>query len=510
MLLVILSSTILYININPNIPQFDFKNPYLKKINSELLPQFVSRLSIESIINNSRFSSWKVSWPALMARPILGYGPENFAIGFDKFYDPTLSGINIIDANLNSWWDRAHNFIFDIANTAGIPALIIFLSLFVVLFWKLQKAKKEKPENKIILHGIQTTFIVYLVSNFFSFDTFPSYLFLFFTIGYSMFLLKNDSLKELPAEQKRNYQKPAGGKKVIIITTAVILLIFIWFYNIKPLTINAPVNIASYFADTKQCNEAFAQMEKILPSHSFIDSYIRMEYVSFIKKCANYSAENDLVYAKKGVELLKEAVKIQPTYTRYWLFLGSFTNILIAKEQDVNQKQNLINEANMYFEKTSQLAPKHQELYIEWAKTNMLAGNYQGMKAKSEKCIELNSDFGDCYWMLWISDLYLKDYKNAEKDLKIVLEKGYDTNSRFSLNQIANVYAQLEDYENLALTYEKLIILFPDTAEYRASLAFTYAQMGRYQNARDQAVIFLKMRPEAKNEVDAFLKTLPY
>jgi tetratricopeptide (TPR) repeat protein len=140
----------------------------------------------------------------------------------------------------------------------------------------------------------------------------------------------------------------------------------------------------------------------------------------------------------------------------------------------------------------------------------MIVKNYQGIKEKSEKCIELNPNFGDCYWMLWLSDLYLKDYKNAEKDLNMALEKGFEINSMFALNQLANVYAQLKDYQNLSLTYEKLIRQFPNAAEYHASLAFTYAQMGRYEDARKQALLFLEMMPEAESEVDAFLKTLPY
>jgi tetratricopeptide (TPR) repeat protein len=317
-------------------------------------------------------------------------------------------------------------------------------------------------------------------------------------------------LEESPVKQKKNFEKTASWKKIIIITTAIILTIFIWFYNIKPLIINAPINIAEYFTGVKQCNEAFNQMEKILPSHSFLDSYVRMEYVGFIKKCASYTTENDLIYAKKGVELLKEAVKIQPAYTRYWIFLGSFTNVLIDKEQNSEQKQKLVEEANYYFEKTSQLSPNRQEIYIEWAKTDMIVKNYQGIKEKSEKCIELNPNFGDCYWMLWLSDLYLKDYKNAEKDLNMALEKGFEINSMFALNQLANVYAQLKDYQNLSLTYEKLIRQFPNAAEYHASLAFTYAQMGRYEDARKQALLFLEMMPEAESEVDAFLKTLPY
>ena len=88
-------------------------------------------------IDQSRISAWKVSLNAIKDRPVLGYGPENFSIGFDRFYDPALPQIQNDPYLYSSWWDRAHNFIFDIGVSAGVPALIIYLLLFGVLFWQL-------------------------------------------------------------------------------------------------------------------------------------------------------------------------------------------------------------------------------------------------------------------------------------------------------------------------------------------------------------------------------------
>jgi len=48
---------------------------------------------------------------------------SSISIAFDKYYDPSL--FKITSSNNLVWWDRAHNFIFDIGVTAGIPALMI-------------------------------------------------------------------------------------------------------------------------------------------------------------------------------------------------------------------------------------------------------------------------------------------------------------------------------------------------------------------------------------------------
>jgi len=122
-----------YINTTP--PESQFAKIIEK---NQRAKQLISRLSFRLAMADPRFSVWKISWEAIKERPILGYGPENFNIGFDKFYDSSLS---YIGHEWGGWYDRAHNFIFDIAATAGIPALMIYLALFATLFWRLQKLK---------------------------------------------------------------------------------------------------------------------------------------------------------------------------------------------------------------------------------------------------------------------------------------------------------------------------------------------------------------------------------
>jgi outer membrane protein assembly factor BamD (BamD/ComL family) len=49
----------------------------------------------------------------------------------------------------------------------------------------------------------------------------------------------------------------------------------------------------------------------------------------------------------------------------------------------------------------------------------------------------------------------------------------------------------------------------PSIPQFHSSLAFAYAKMGESVKARYEAEMFLRLMPEAKDEVDAFLKTRP-
>lgn len=235
-----------------------------------------------------------------------------------------------------------------------------------------------------------------------------------------------------------------------------------------------------------------------------------MEYVNDIRTCDGYYPENDLAYAKKGVELLNEGLKIQPLYTRYWIYLGSFTTIIANNEQNSTIKENLIKQAYSYFDKAEALSPSHTEIFIERARTDMVAGDYQKMKRDAEVCINIKPNLGDCYWTRALAETYLKENDAANGDIKITENYGFDNSSTFALYQLINIYSQSERYKELASVYEELIIKNPNIAQYHSSLAFAYSKLGEFKKAREQALIFLKLMPKAKDEVDAFLKTLPY
>lgn len=492
---------IYYINTHTTLPPILQENKILQAIRP--------RISITLFLEDPRFSAWQVVTKEIKERPIWGFGPENLAIGFDKYYDPSLP---FISKEWGGWWDRAHNIILDTAATSGIPAAIIYLALFIVLFWQLQKSKQSQQqlskisdinESPITYHGIQATLIAYFTANFFSFDGFSSYLLFFLIIGYSLHLTR------LANNEMRNNPRPIKRANIIMGILFILLVFFLWKYNFIPLQINAQIIRADNFADDKKCDQAFLAADRVLSKHSFLDAYMAIHYVETIQKCAKESPSKDLEYAKNGVELMKKAIKIRPLYSRLWIFLGSFTTVQANIEQDSIKKSTLIKEANTYFERANQLAPSHQEILVEQAKTDMIAGNYQAMKEKAEKCISLDSSLVECYWTKALSEIYLKDANQAKEDMQIAYDKRFDTTSVLSLHQLVGAYSSTENYQELSLVYLKLISLKPSVPEYHSSLAFTYAKMGEYKKARQEALIFLKLMPEAKEEVEAFLMTMP-
>ncbi len=486
---------IVYANTAPKYPTFVRSNHFATLV--------LSRLSLKSFLQDPRFAAWHIELGIAEAKPLLGFGPENFSVGFDKYYDPS---IRYLGGDID-WWDRAHNIVMQTISDAGVIGLIAYLGLLITIFWQLEKKYRDNDNNQnhIVPRAIQATLLAYFIANLFSFDGFSSYLLFFLLIGYAMFLIYDNQIKEPKSQFQKNM--PLTFAAVAILFCA--LVIFLWQYNLVPLQINAQINNAQNLANVGQCDQALSMMNNILKEHSFLDSYARLEYVEVTKTCAQFYPQNTLEYFQQGLPLINQAVKIQPLYTRYWIYLANTNDTLAAAEQNPANKQNFLNQASYDLAQASQLAPKHPEILVEQAHRQMVLANYPAMEQYAHQCIALDNNLPDCYWQLALSQIYLKDTSDAKANMELANSKGYSTQSLVSLNQLSDAYQSIPDFTDLASVYQQLISQNPNVAQYYSSLAFFYKELGQYSLARQEALKVLQLSPQSKPNVDAFLETLP-
>lgn len=505
-ILAIIFVIVLYANIHPELPKF---------LQNRVTQEAVRQLSIKQALSNERFSAWKIMINEIKDRPILGWGPENLAVGFDKNYDSNITP--------SPWWDRAHNIFLDAGVQAGILGLIAQIALFAVLLWQLQKAKRNE-ENSLICHGLQTAIIGYLVAGFFSLNTLSIDIILFLIIGYSLYLSRENKIEIENDTKKYEAQKGAWWKSLTIFLLFCFLIIFLWQYNFIPLQINAELNYAEDLANHKNCTASLALMDEALLKHSFLDSYARTQYIEREKTCSEFYPQNALAYTTRALEILKEAVKINPLYTRYWIDLGELTTTMVDQENDIVKKDALVKEVRYYFDKALQLAPKHQEIFTDMVELEIVLGDYKSAKDYSRKCMSINPNIGDCYFYMAISEIYARDIEDGKINLQKAENLGVDLGSSKKLLLLSNAYGSIPDYQDMATVVERLIaaharevndaleknlkigLIF---AQYHSTLAFLYAKMGQYDKARQEALTVLKLSPESEQNVNEFLKTLP-
>src|SRR3989338_8208212 len=467
--------------------------PQIAQQNS-LLAVAANRLSISSIATDlagNRFAAWQITLKAIQERPILGWGLENFYVGFEKYYDPALSNIQGL------WWDRPHNIFLDIFATSGIFALIFYIAFWALLLWGLQKYKKQQGDsnNAYVAHGIQAMFIGYFTALFFNFDSFATYITAFFFAGYSLYLLSEQEEKTaiLPPKTALFQSKP------VIISFLAILTVFVWFWHIKPFYINGKISHIALLSNSQKCARALALADgENWQKAGILKSYAALKYSDLVKKCAQDEAGAE--YSKKALDLLRVGAVHQPEFTRTWLFMGSFTNVLAAAEKNPAEQEKILKEARGYFEKALTLSPKRAEIMVEQQKNYLLAKDYAAMQKLGENCIATDPKQYGCYWYLGIAQIFLGDQVNGKKNIKL-------TGRIVSYLQLGVAYMSQKNYADAADAYYELLKQFPDNASYHATLAFLYKQNGNYKEAAREAVAVFKLQPE-NEETMKFIKSL--
>jgi len=495
--MLLILSLVAYVNITPKFPVFIENN--------EKLSYFIhNRLSFKTVAKDlagTRLSAWKITTNAIKEKPILGWGPENFHIGFEKYFDPTLP-----PSLQRLWWDRPHNVFLETAVNYGIIALILYITFWIVLLWQLQKIKRAEKdadyrvENTLRAHGVQATFIGYLIVLFFNFDSFSTYLISFFFIGYAFYLISSKTEKIII----RPFVKSVPFKKIFIVIFLVIISLFFWFWNIKPLYFNEKMVFTKNLSESKQCKKAFQSANNTDWSKSgIIRPYTALDYSDVVRSCTFAEPDKEVEYSKKAISLLKTASQLQTKYSRTWFFMGAFTNVLAAREGNKDNKNKILAEARNHLNKAIELSPKRQEFFLEMEKNYLLAEDYKTMEKMAKDCIKIDSNRGECYWYLGIAQIFMGDQQNGKKNIEFS-KKNYGDPSYL---QLGIAYISQKNYIEAAKAYEILASIYPKNASYHATLALLHKETGNFERARGEAVRVFELQPENQETVP-FIKLL--
>lgn len=154
----------------------------------------------------TRFVMWDTAVQGWKERPLLGWGPENFLMLFDKHYEIRYYNP---ENGFGAWFDRAHSTIFDYLAQIGILGLLSYLAIFVCLgLLLLQKRWREAAKSdsrRMVIQGLFLGILVtYLVQGTVLFDVFALYLPLFTLFAFAAHYF------HLTAPSEKKPQQPAS------------------------------------------------------------------------------------------------------------------------------------------------------------------------------------------------------------------------------------------------------------------------------------------------------------
>ena len=168
-----------------------------------------------------RIWTWESAMAGTLERPLLGWGLENFAEPFDKYYNPKHFGIE-------SFFDRTHNVFLEYTISGGILLLLSWLMMFWFYYWELFKRKKTLWWSILLV-----TPIAYFIQGFFLFDVLAIYLILFVFL----LLFISEKYDSAVVDGKENKLKDSVSLSVGVIAF-IVLFTSLYFASYLPLRKN--------------------------------------------------------------------------------------------------------------------------------------------------------------------------------------------------------------------------------------------------------------------------------
>ncbi len=160
-------------------------------------------VSISDQTAQTRFWTWGSAIKGFEERPLLGWGPENFSVVFDKYFDPRHY---VPGQNSETWFDRAHSVFFDYLAETGIVGFLAFLGIYLTFFVEFVKRRKDivahhHPYGYVLTAGLLAIPVAYLGQGIALFDVLPIYLnvFLFLAFATHLFLEIPNSKHQIPS-----------------------------------------------------------------------------------------------------------------------------------------------------------------------------------------------------------------------------------------------------------------------------------------------------------------------
>ena len=365
---------------------------------------FLKNLTAQKATFQTRLISWEAAAKDFHNHPWLGVGFGNYSVIFDRYFQAKFYDYSRGD----TYFDRAHNNLIDIASTSGIIGLLAYLSIFAaVIIYLLQLIKKDRHNfEPIILIGL---FTAYFIQNLAVFDSLVTYIGLMISLAYIYYLINPEIEKET--------EKPVAEFTVLTIGF-ILVLILTNYFNIRPWqTFQGVINGYSALArgevtyGLELYKEAFQNNTPLDRDGktALINSVISNPQMIFKLPPDEGKAAMDYI-----ISLAKENLENDSQNSLMQLQLSQVNSLAFSlKINDQNALDTYYNDALTAINASLGASPERIPVYFMKANILMAKGNYDEAISVINQSIEFNPEFPDTYCQLYRVYQLKNDLKNA-------------------------------------------------------------------------------------------------
>ncbi len=461
---------------------------------SPVLSRF-SSISMSDLGTQSRFVVWKISWEGFKEKPIFGWGPENYNLVFNKYYEPVLWA-------QEPWFDRAHNVFFDKLTTSGILGLLAYLGLFgAPLFYILLRRKKYgfSVYDSGILTGM---FAAYFFHNIFVFDNIVSSIVFCSFLAYIHFrtidsgqFLRDEKIFSSPDD----YKKPA---LVSFITIAGVFVIY--SANVSGILsansllsgiMHKEVGFNNPEVAEQEFKASLDYFKKSIAYDSFGTPEAREHLANFSSRLFDFTQASDEIKMKvfdAASSEMKKQIEESPDDIRYLLFGSSLYN-----------EAKMYDEAIVLLKKAVELSPRKQQIYFELATSYINKKDYENCVPILKTAFDLDPAYDEAR-VIYAMALIMSGRESEGENL---LKEKYGTEILVD-ERLIRAYIERGDYHKVAAILEKLVEQSPDNAQYQLRLGASYLQIGQREKAIAQIQKVIELEPNFKEQGEYYINEI--
>lgn len=454
---------------------------------------FLRNLTAQKVTFQTRLISWKGAAADFKNHPAFGTGFGNYAVIFDKHFDSKFLSYT----RTETYFDRAHNNIIDIASTTGVVGLITYLSIFVAAIyylWQKFKAngKRAGLDDRNSRQNLEIIVIVsllaaYFIQNLAVFDSFVTYIGLMMTLGFIYWLYFVEDASEeavVGKEDKYRLTMHPDWEWVMLILFIIAAYIFANQANLKPWRMfKGVITGYSYVAQgyvvpgMGAYRQALTDTPLDRDGRSTLINLITMNPEA-LKSLSDDEARDVLEYT---ISLAQKNADESP--------LDSLTQMQLAQILDTAARYYYqdLEKFNYYsglalnaMEASVEASPGRAPIYLVKAQMLLARGEQKEAIETVNYAISLNPEYPEGYCRLAQFYLFLKDQPKTgitEADMAEPITKCAELggismiNSGQLLVQAINYFAGEADYANAIKAAERLAASYSSDAQIWFNLA---------------------------------------
>lgn len=424
---------------------------------------------------DARQMNWNMAWQGVKERPLLGWGQENYASVFDKYYDPNMYG-------QEPWFDRVHNIIFDWLAAGGILGLLVYLSLHALALLMLWRRGAFEPYERAILTGLLAGYFFYLL---FTFDNIMSYIFFVALLAF----ISVRALREAPPPRE---WFPRSALPYTAVLGVVLACTSAWFVNADGIAQNRAL-IKAITPQQGGLNANLEYFRKALSYDSIGNQEVREQFVHMAIQVAGAQGVPDdvkLAFVQESFGAMRTLADEAPQSARFPLFAGVLLDQAGAYE-----------DGKRYLETARTLSPKKQAILFELGLNAFARNQPDEALAIFKEAYDSAPGYKEAATMY--AAALARTSKDAEADALIntLQEKGWAADAR-----IGAAYSGRSRFDKIIAIWSEHAQRFPNDIESRLVLASAYYAAGDKAQAIATLEAVKRDHPSSAAQADELIK----